>query len=326
MVFTWFKEHKPSAQWPLYASCLFFAVMALCVKLLTEPGEQAAALFGDHSLPPLQVTFFRSSLCLLLMLPLLVRDLRTYPLTRDKFKPLLLRSLAGGLAMVAYFQAIASLPLATAVLLNYTSPIWASLFAWLFLSETLSAGIVLAYPLALTGVLLVVGSPSVGDATGVVLGLASAVMAGAAYTALRGLRGTPPSIVVTGLCLITSLVTGPLCYSNYQAPTSGEWGLLWLLAASSAIAQVLLTLGYRVSSTASASTVGLATVAVSGLLSAVVLGDQLDLPQWLGMGVLLWATSQVGKRSLLARTARGWWVLWRRPSPSGSFVKSHSRA
>jgi drug/metabolite transporter (DMT)-like permease len=309
MVFTWMKEQK---QWPLYAACFFFALMALSVKLVTSPGWAST-----DALPALQVTFFRSALCLVLVFPLMCRELKSYPVTRDKCKPLFLRSLAGGLAMIAYFQAIAKLPLATAVLLNYTSPMWAGLFAWLFLHEALSAGVVLAYPLAFAGVCLVVGGPgATTDGPGVLLALSSAVLAGAAYTALRGLRGTPPGIVVTGLCSVTMLVTGPLCYASYQPPTASEWGLLWLCGAASAVAQILLTLGYRVSSTASASTVGLATVAVSALLSRVVLGDQLAPGQWFGMLVLLWATSQTGKRSVLARTVRGWYVLCRRPSLS----------
>lgn len=315
MVYSWFKEYKVSAQWPLYLACFFFASMALTVKLATHPGEHAAAWLGQHNLPVMQVTFFRSALSLVFVLPLLFRELKTYPLTRDKFKPLFLRSLAGGLAMIAYFQAIARLPLATAVLLNYTSPIWAGIFALIFLGETLSAGVLLAYPLALVGVLMVVGGPGAPtDLGGVILGLLSAVLAGAAYTALRGLRGTPPGIVVSGLCLVSMATTGPFCYMQYQPPTPTEWALLWGCGISSAFAQVLLTLGFRRCSTASASTVGLATVAVSGLLSALVLGESLGVSRCLGIAVLLWATSQTSRRSALAKVARGWWILWRRPA------------
>ncbi len=282
---------------PLYGACVFFAIMALSVKVLT------------HTLPAIEVTFYRSFLCLLVMLPFAACDLTTYKFHRGLWGPLLLRSLAGGLAMIAYFQAISRLPLATAVLLNYTSPLWAALFAWVALGEALSAGVVLAYPLALTGVLLVVGGPGASSDLGaILLGLGSAVLAGAAYTALRGLRGTPASLVVCGLCLVTSLLTAPHALASYQAPTHHEWAGLWVCAVSSALAQYLLTLGFRTCKAASASTVGLATVAISGLLSAAVLGEHLDLRQWTGIAVLLWATSQIGKRSLLARTLRGWRV------------------
>ena len=295
----------------LYASCFFFAAMALTVKLCTQPSD----LLGDHHMPPVQVVFFRSFLCMLVLIPSLLKDLKTHPVRRHHLKPLLLRSLAGGLAMIAYFSAISRLPLATAVLLNYTSPLWAGLFAFVFLGEALSAGLLLAYPLALTGVLMVLGGPGISDDLPAVgLGLASAVMAGAAYTALRGLRGTPASIVVTGLCLVSCLAVAPVTYANYVPPSASEWMLLWGCGLASAGAQVLMTLGFRTTKAAAASTVGLTTVAISGLLSCLLLGEMLALKQWLGIGVLLWATSQIGRRSILSKLVRTANVSWRRPA------------
>lgn len=306
-----FNKFIPANSTALYSSCFFFASMALSVKLCTQPSE----LLGEHHLPAIQIVFFRSFFCMLLLLPLLMRDLKTHPIGRQHVKPMLLRSLAGGLAMIAYFSAISRLPLATAVLLNYTSPLWAGLFAFVFLQEMLPLGLILAYPLALAGVLLVVGSPGVNhDLPAVVLGLASAVLAGAAYTALRGLRDTPASIVVTGLCLVSTIVAAPLCYINYQAPSNAEWALLWFCALASAIAQILMTVGYRTVKTAAASTVGLATVAISGLLSCLVLGELLSIQQWIGIIVLLGATSQTGRRSFFSRWLRLVIVFWKRPA------------
>jgi drug/metabolite transporter (DMT)-like permease len=310
-MFAALKNLRLSGSAALYASCFFFAAMALSVKLCTQPSD----LLGEHHMPPVQVVFFRSLLCLLVLIPSLLKDLRTHPVCARHIKPLMLRSLAGGLAMIAYFSAISRLPLATAVLLNYTSPLWAGLFAFVFLSEALSAGLLLAYPLALTGVLMVVGGPGVSDDLPAVgLGLASAVMAGAAYTALRGLRGTPASIVVTGLCLVSCIAVAPVCYANYVPPTATEWMLLWGCGLASAGAQVLMTLGFRTTKTAAASTVGLTTVAISGLLSSLLLGEMLVLKQWLGIAVLLWATSQTGRRSFLSKLVRTANVSWRRPA------------
>jgi len=304
-------QKTPSGNPCLFASCFFFASMALSVKLCTQPD----GCLGGSALPAIQVAFLRSALCLVWMFPLLLRDLKTFPVTKGMLKPLFMRSLAGGLAMIFYFQAIARLPLATAVLLNYTSPLWAALFAFIFLGEALASALYLAYPLALSGVLLVVGGPGASqDYVAVGLGLSSALMAGAAYTALRGLRGTPPSLVVTGLCLITTLLTAPGCLVNYVPPTSTGWGLLWVCSLSSAIAQVLMTLGYRTSTTAAASTVGLSTVAISGVLSSLFLGEMLNLQQWLGIALILWATSQTTRRSTLDRVVRSLSINWRRPA------------
>lgn len=264
--------------------------MALCVKLLTG---------GEHDLPSIQVAFFRSFLCLLLMVPSLMMERQ---LASAWSRPLLMRSLAGGLAMIAYFQAIDRLSLANAVMLNYTSPLWASLFAWLLLNERLSPAVLLAYPLALSGIIMVVGAPgAVTDPAGFLLALLSAVLAGAAYTALRGLRHSSPTVVVGALCALTSLLTAPMCWACYQAPTLMEWVLLWTCAGASFAAQFLLTLGYRWSTTASASTVGMATVGTTWVLAWLVLGESLSAHQISGVLLLLVATSQTSPHSFLGR-------------------------
>ncbi len=273
---------------PLYLACVFFSLMALCVKALT------------HDLPVMQVAFFRSFLCLALIAPVIPAALRAAG--PGCGQGLLLRGVTGGLAMICYFHAIDRLTLSCAVLLNYTSPLWAALFALFFLRERVTPAFVLAFPLALTGVAVVVGSPGLPDDPGAyVLGLASAVLAAGAYTALRGLRKSPPVLVVASLAGVTCLLTGFFCWRTYVAPTGVQWALLWSCAACSALAQWFMTVGYRWSSTAAASTVGMATVATTSILSLVLLGESLSTQQLLGVAMLLCATLQAAPNTLLER-------------------------
>ena len=275
---------------PLYLACVFFSLMALCVKLLTGDG---------HDLPVMQVAFFRSFLCLALIAPVLPAAFRS---GAPCPQALLLRGLSGGLAMICYFHAIDRLTLSCAVLLNYTSPLWAALFAFLSLRERISLGFVMAVPAALTGIAVVVGAPGMPDDPGAyLLGLGSAVLAAGAYTALRGLRKSSPALVVAALAGVTCLLTGPFCYQTYVAPTGIQWALLWSCAACSALAQWFMTLGYRWSSTAAASTVGMATVATTSVLSLLLLGEPLSTQQLLGVTMLLWATLQAAPNTLLER-------------------------
>ena len=134
-----------------------------------------------------------------------------------------------------------------------------------------------------------------------VLGLGSAVLAAAAYTALRGLRKAPPAMVVAALAGVTCVLTGAFCWQEYVPPSGLQWVLLWSCAACSALAQWLLTLGYRWSSTASASSVGMATVATTSVLSLVLLGEPLSAQQLLGVAMILWATFQAAPNTLLDR-------------------------
>ena len=93
-----------------------FAVMAACVRV-------AAA----ELLPQAEVVFFRNFMALIVLLPLLGQHRVT--LRTRRFGLHLLRATAGLSAMYFYFFALAHLPLADALLLNYTSPLFVAAIA-----------------------------------------------------------------------------------------------------------------------------------------------------------------------------------------------------
>ena len=77
---------------------------------------------------------------------------------------------------VCYFSAITIMPLSTAAILLYTSPIWIMLMSVLFFHEKLSGEKGLALALAFTGCVLVTGVSGEGvTAAGILLGLGSGI-------------------------------------------------------------------------------------------------------------------------------------------------------
>jgi len=112
--------------WVAFAllSAASFAMMATCVRI------------ASTELPQSEVVFFRNFIGLLLLIPFAIRQklsLKTNHLSLHLF-----RAGAGLTAMYLYFYTIAHLPLADAVLLNYTSPLFVSLFAVFLLKEALT--------------------------------------------------------------------------------------------------------------------------------------------------------------------------------------------
>ena len=96
-------------------SALSFAAMAACVRL------------AGQNLPQSEVVFFRNFMALLFLLPLLLQQRVSL---RTQVLPLhLLRAAAGLTAMYLYFYALLHLPLANALLLNYTSPLFIAAIA-----------------------------------------------------------------------------------------------------------------------------------------------------------------------------------------------------
>lgn len=279
----------------MYVSSFFFALMGLCVKLLTGSSEASDALgwrlVGQHDMGAVPIAFYRSLVPMFVLLPFVWRDLMA-PETRRSLPLLVLRGVAGGGAMVLYFIAIDYTELSTAVLLNYTSPVWAALLAGFFLKESVPRSIFLAFPVAFSGVYFLVGgvgeTPTPERMTGYLTGLGSALLAGVAYTSVRSLGShVSPQMVVFWFSAVTCMLVLPWMRFGSQSPTGNEWGLLVAAGVFAGIAQWAMTIGYQLNKAARASTLNIATVAFTSVLAILFLGERFSPRDGVGMLLIL---------------------------------------
>ncbi|GMU51696.1 MAG: hypothetical protein AMXMBFR33_08420 [Candidatus Xenobia bacterium] len=278
----------------LYLASLFFALMGVCIKLLT--GSDASThglgwrLAGSHDMDAVPIAFYRSLFPALALLPWLWHDLFKSE-TRRHLPVLILRGLAGGGAMVAYFVAIDRTELSTAVLLNYTSPVWAALLAGYFLKESVPRNIYLAFPVAFSGVYFLTGgagdAPEPGRMVGYLAGLGSAVLAGIAYTSVRQLSSHVSALMVVFWFSLVSCVMLLPWLPAHPLPSPGEWVLLLLAGIFAGVAQWTMTIGYQLNKAARASTMNIATVAITSLLAITLLGERFTPRDGVGMLLIL---------------------------------------
>jgi drug/metabolite transporter (DMT)-like permease len=111
-----------------------FALMNGAIRLLGD-GWGSADGTGMH---PFQIAFLRNVFALTFMLPWLMRHGRV-GLRTQRLNMHLWRAAVGLVAMLTWFSAIAYLPLAEAVALNFTVPLFATAGAALFLGEAVRA-------------------------------------------------------------------------------------------------------------------------------------------------------------------------------------------
>jgi drug/metabolite transporter (DMT)-like permease len=267
----------PVPRHPLFLTAIAaacFAVMALAAKLA------AAELAGS------QVAFLRFAFMLVpvLLLPGAVRKALSF----QRLDILFYRGVFGGVAVLLYFLAIEHVPVGIATLLNYSSPIFSVAFAALFLGEPVDRRLVLPLAAALTGVALVAGG---GAGPGELLrfgvwegaGLVSAVLSGAAVTAIRAARRTEGSWAIYGSFTVFGLLaTAPFGVAGFRAPTPRQWLLLAVVGGCSVVAQLLMTYAYRWVTNLQAGVMSQLTVVLSLLFGALFLGDRLRPLQLLG--------------------------------------------
>jgi drug/metabolite transporter (DMT)-like permease len=260
------------------------------------------AKVASARLPGPEIAAVRFALSLAVVGLVAATRLVTVRVPRPQLPLLIARGVFGGVAVLFYFMAIARGTAGTATLLNFTSPVFTALFAWVFLRERLSPWTLGALVVAGAGVTLVWwASVGGGTATWQPLALLSALLSGAAVTCIRGLRrhGAANAWTVFLFFNVFGLVcTLPVAAVGLVAPTPREWLVLGAMSLFSVAGQVAMT-----------HALGFVPAAVSGIIQqlTVVLtlaGGYVFLDEPLGLLSLVGALLTIGGVAWAARLAR----------------------
>lgn len=215
---------------------LFFALMAVATRTLAGavPAAQVSAVRFAVGL---------AGAVLLLVLRRRGPDLRAWRL-------LALRGVLGGAAVLTYFFSIEALGAAPATVLNYSSPVFASLFAFLFLKERSSVASRFGLALATLGAGLVAWASGGGHGSGrahtlgIVAGLLTPVIGGAAMATIRRVRDETDSLsVFLAFCLVGLVMSLPLSLASWVPITSSVAPTLLAVGALGLLGQLLFTWG-----------------------------------------------------------------------------------
>ncbi len=186
------------------------------------------------------------------------------------------RGFFGGLAVMLYFLAIEHTTAGIATLLNYTAPIWSGLFSMLFIGERISARVLLPLPVALIGIFLVVHGGPFGFGRWEIVGLSSAVVSGAAVTAMRAARRAENSwSVYASFCFLGMLVNAPLALRSWKTPIGNEWFALATTSLFAMGAQLLLTFSLRWVDAMTVGVISQLAVLISMSLGATFLHERI---------------------------------------------------
>ncbi|HSV59183.1 MAG TPA: DMT family transporter [Variovorax sp.] len=220
------------------------------------------------------------------------------------------RSLVGVVSLGAWFYAIAGMPLATAMTLNYMSSVWIATFlvggallAWVpapgrdgsVARPPLQAPLVLTVLAGFGGVVLML-RPTIGDNQGFagLLGLLSGLTAAFAYMQVIALSriGEPETRTVFYFALGSAVAGGVATLLTGVSPWDWRHGL-WLLPVGllAALGQLCMTRAYANAKTPAATLV-VANLQYSGIVfaaffSLIVFNDRIDAMGWAGMALIV---------------------------------------
>jgi len=244
---------------------LLFAGVGACVRVLSE------------SLPNEMVVFFRSFLGLVALLPLVWHRGFANLKTRH-FRGHLMRGLAGVAAMYCYFYAVAALPLAEAVLLNYTTPLFVPFIAALWLQERIPPKLWTGIGIGFLGILFILRPGQELFTPAALIGLVSGILAAFAVTGVRRLTHTEPAWrIVFYFSLVSTLVAAAPLPLRWQTPDASLWLLLIVMGVVASLGQLLLTRAYSHAPAAQVGPFSYSTVMFAAVAGWLLWGEVLDL-------------------------------------------------
>ena len=271
----------------ILAGC-FWGSMGIFVRKLTGYG------FSPIQIVTLRITVAALVFCLVL----LAKDRSGFRIAlRDL--PLFLGLGFGSILFftVCYFSAITIMPLSTAAILLYTSPIWIMLMSALFFREKLNGVKLVALALAFAGCVLVSGISGEGlTLTGLLLGLGSGIGYGL-YSILGtvALRKYSPYTVTTYTFLFAAagawLVCGPADMVSKFNAADNVPGLLLFCVLTGLVTAVVpflaYTLGLRTVEAGRAGILATVEPLVAALVGIIVFSEPLTLLSGLGIVLIL---------------------------------------
>lgn len=281
-----------SSLWMVAAS-LLFAAMGVCVKLGAEMFSAA------------ELVFYRGFVSVLLLGGFIAW--RGLPLATPYWREHFVRGLSGFVSLVAYFHAISLIPLATAVTLNYTSPLFLALLLVFWRGEKARPSLYVALAGGFAGVVLLL-QPTLTPAQwwGGALGLASGVISSVAYLNVRrlGELGEPEWRTVFYFALWATLgglpwfvAAGPL-----HAIDARGWALLLGVGGFGTAAQLCMTAAYKHGKTLVAASLAYTTVMFSSVFGLLLWGESLPWLAWCGIVLIVASGVSATLRSRAAPT------------------------
>jgi len=279
----------------MIAASFLFATMGVCVKFASATYDTAEIVFYRGLIGAI----FMAALCRWRAIPL-----RT-PVPAMHFW----RSASGVLALCLWFYAIAHLPLATAVTLNYMSSVWMALFliggSVLLARERIDGRLIATVLVGFAGVTLVL-RPTIeqNQLWAGLMGLLSGMLSAMAYlqvTAL-GRAGEPEQRVVFYFSL-GGMAAGAVAMAVQGASPHTLNGVLLLMATGllATVAQMLMTRAYAIGRTLSNASLQYLGIVFSFSYGVWLFDDPVTATALLGMLLIVVA----GLAATLLRTRRG---------------------
>ena len=281
------------AIWMLLAAAAF-AAMGGCIRTLAV-----------NDVHPLITGFARSVLGIVFLSPWIMRAgldiMRT-----QRHGLFCLRGLVSAACQALYFIAIAYIPMADAVSLTFTAPLFGTLLAAMFLGEVLRLRRTAAMLIGFGGVLVVL-RPGFAEVTWLTATpLLAAVGMAAIWIMVKMLSRTEPTERIV-LYMVLYTVPFSLIAALFVWETPGWEDVPWLIgtAVCGNVGQFLMTRAYKVADATAVFPYDFARLPFTALIAYLLFAQEPLIWTWIGAAIIFGSSAYVTHREARLRSPAG---------------------
>lgn len=277
----------------MLGSTLAFGLMAIAIR------------YATRYVPTQEVAFFRNAFGLLALLPMLIRP-GSAPLKTQQLPRYFLRSAIGLASMLCAFWAIGHLPISQAISLSYSTPLFVTIAAVLWLGETVRMRRWAAVIIGFIGVLIIVRPGSTSFTPGTLVAVGAAVLSSLVAIQIKQLTrvDSADTVVFYTYVFWVPLSLVPALFV-WVWPTGLAW--VWLVATGvlGTLGQLLWTRALRLGEVSALTPISFMQLPLVSLLGWLLFNETLDRWTVIGAGIILGANAYIAHReALLARRAK----------------------
>ena len=276
----------------MIVSCCAFAALWVCIRV------------ASASLHPFAIVVARNLFGLLWLTPMLLANPGL--LRRDRLPIHLRRAASGVIATFATFYAVAHLPLATALAINYTAPLFATIGAVLFLGERIHARRVAALAVGFAGMLIVLRPGAAPLTPGLAAAIVSALATAFSLVAIKRLTGSDDARAVAAWSFVLTLPPSLILAAPFASvPPWSVVPVLVALGGFAALGQYSLAQAFRHAEASAVMPYDFVRFGLITIAGIALFGERLDAWTLSGGAVILSATIYLAVReSVVARSLK----------------------
>tara|TARA_B100001121_G_scaffold144584_1_gene126359 strand:- start:313 stop:1182 length:870 start_codon:yes stop_codon:yes gene_type:complete len=277
----------------LVFASLFFSLMTVCVKKI------------DEAIPIYELVFFRSIFSLIIT-SLIIKKKKINPWGKNKAL-LILRGLLGTTALMCIFYSIRNMPLSISTVIQYTYPIFISIFAALLFKEKINFKLISALFLGWFGILIILNPYQSKlyeiDNFSIFIAFVGALTTSLAYIAVKKLSSREDIFIIIKYFPLISVITLlPIVCLNWITPQVND--LIWIIGIGifTQAGQTFLTLGLKNLPASQASSINYLQVLFGSIWGIYIFGENITLNFVIGslfvlLGTII-STSKMQKTDL----------------------------